>query len=125
MGNWEIDLRLIEPWLNELDGETTFCVTSALNLLRDSGPGLGRPLVDSVEGSAFKNMKELRPPSPGRSEIRILFAFDPTRKAVMLLAGDKSKGGTRERWNRWYARAIPRADRIFKRYLKELEDSEQ
>lgn len=123
MGNWEVDLQLIQPWLDELDDETAICVTTALSVLRDIGPRLGRPLVDSVERSEFKNMKELRPPSPGKSEIRILFAFDPKRKAVMLLAGDKSVGGTRERWSRWYARAIPRADRLFKRYLKELEDS--
>lgn len=123
MGNWAVDLRLIAPWLDELDGETAACVRNALEALQDRGPRTGRPLVDSVQGSAFKNMKELRPPSPGRSEIRILFAFDPSRKAVMLLAGDKSVGGTRERWSRWYARAIPRADRLYRSYLKELEDA--
>ena len=53
---------------------------------------MGRPLVDTVEHSRFPNMKELRPASPGRSEIRILFAFDPVRRAIMLLAGDKSAG---------------------------------
>lgn len=124
MGNWEIDLSLIRSWLDEQDRETIVCITAALNELCDVGPRLGRPLVDTVERSAFRNMKELRPPSPGRSEIRILFAFDPSRKAVMLLAGDKSVGGTRERWSRWYARAIPRADRLFRHYLKELEDSQ-
>lgn len=124
MGNWEVDLSLIEPWLESLDEKTAVCIWDALEVLRDYGPYLGRPLVDSVTGSTFGNMKEFRPPSPGKSEIRILFAFDPSRKAVMLLAGDKSVGGTRERWNRWYARAIPRADRLFRRYLKEAEDSE-
>ncbi|WP_041690717.1 type II toxin-antitoxin system RelE/ParE family toxin [Eggerthella sp. YY7918] len=123
MGTWEVDLQLIQPWLDELDGETAAPVWDALEVLQDIGPKLGRPLVDSVKRSAFKNMKELRPPSPGRSEIRILFAFDPKRRAIMLLAGDKSVGGTRERWNRWYARAIPRADRLFRRYLEEMEDS--
>ena len=122
MGNWEIDLSLIQPWLDEQDEEAAFLIWNALEALRDRGPHTGRPLVDTVKGSSFKNMKELRPPSIGRSEIRILFAFDPTRKAVMLLAGDKSAGGTRERWNRWYARAIPRADRLYRRYLSELED---
>ena len=124
MGTWEVDLSLIEPWLDALDGETAVRIWDALEVLQDRGPHAGRPLVDSVKGSAFKNMKELRPPSPGRSEVRILFAFDPSRKAVMLLAGDKSVGGTRARWSRWYARAIPRADRLFKRYLKELEEAQ-
>ena len=122
MGNWEVDLSLIAPWLKEQDKETIIGVTVALNELRDVGPGLGRPLVDTVKGSSFKNMKELRPPSSGRSEIRILFAFDPKRRAVTLLAGDKSASGTRERWNRWYARAIPRADRLYRQHLSELED---
>lgn len=121
MGEWEVNLHLIQPWLDELDGDTAAHVKRTLAVLRQEGPNLGRPLVDSVRGSAFGNMKELRPPSSGRSEIRILFAFDPKRRAVMLLAGDKSSGGTRERWNRWYARAIPRADRLFRQYLKELE----
>ena len=121
MGEWEVSLNLIQPWLEGLDSETMVCVASACQVLREQGPSLGRPLVDSVSGSTFRNMKELRPPSPGSSEVRILFAFDPKRRAVMLLAGDKSSGGTRERWNRWYARAIPRADRLFRQYLKELE----
>lgn len=123
MGNWEIDLSLIEPWLDGLDSETVGGMRKSFDLLRSCGPYLGRPLVDPVKGSMFKNMKELRPPSPGRSEVRILFVFDPSRKAVMLLAGDKSVGGTRERWNRWYARAIPRVDRLSRSYLKELEDA--
>ncbi|WP_080797086.1 type II toxin-antitoxin system RelE/ParE family toxin [Arabiibacter massiliensis] len=124
MGEWEVNLNLIQPWLEGLDSDAAAHVKRTLAVLRREGPSLGRPLVDSVSGSAFGNMKELRPPSPGRSEIRILFAFDPNRRAVMLLAGDKSSGGTRERWNRWYARAIPRADRLFRRYLKELEEAE-
>ena len=50
-------------------------------------------------------MKELRPGSQGRSELRVLFAFDSARQAVMLVAGDKSETG-----NRWYRAAIPLAD---------------
>ena len=67
---------------------------------------LGRPLVDTITASKIKNLKELRPGSSGTSEIRILFVFDPWRSAILLLAGDKSG-----RWNRWYAEAIPRAER--------------
>lgn len=119
MGNREVDLRPIAPWLDEQDGETAVRIWE---VLQDRGPYVGRPLVDTVKGSSFKNMKELRLPSSGRSEIRILFAFDPKRRAVMLPAGDKSFGGTRERWNRWYARAIPRADRLYRQHLSELED---
>ena len=47
-------------------------------------------------------MKELRWPSAGRSEIRILLVFDPWRSAILLVAGDKSG-----QWDKWYRAAIP------------------
>jgi hypothetical protein len=59
-------------------------------------------------------MKELRPPSSGRTEIRILFVFDPWRSAILLLAGDKSG-----QWTRWYREAIPTAERVYSAYLTE------
>jgi hypothetical protein len=51
-------------------------------------PALGLPLADTVKGSKHKNMKELRPGSAGGSEMRILFAFDPERSAILLVAGE-------------------------------------
>jgi hypothetical protein len=65
-------------------------VNQAILVLERNGPSEGRPLVDTVTASRLPNMKELRPPSAGRSEIRILFAFDPWRSAILLVAGDKS-----------------------------------
>ena len=62
--------------------------------------------MDSNTASQITNMKELRPPSTGRSEIRILFVFDPWRSAILLLAGDKSG-----QWSRWYREAIPEAEK--------------
>ncbi|UWP80963.1 type II toxin-antitoxin system RelE/ParE family toxin [Dactylosporangium fulvum] len=55
--------------------------------LVQAGPGLGRPMVDRVHGSHLHNLKELRPGSTGRSEIRLLFIFDAEREAVILVAG--------------------------------------
>jgi hypothetical protein len=52
-------------------------VNQAILILERNGPGEGRPLVDSITASRTANMKELRPPSSGRSEIRILLVFDP------------------------------------------------
>ena len=89
---WTIEYEYIMDWLDEQDRGTVASVFAALEVLQREGPNLGRPLVDSINGSKLKNMKELRPASPGDSEVRILFAFDPLRQAVMLLAGDKSKG---------------------------------
>ena len=72
-------------------------VAQAVAALREEGPALGRPLVDRLKNSRIHHLKELRPGSRGRSEIRIIFAFDPARSALLLLGGDKA--GT---WGRWY-----------------------
>ena len=120
MGKWEIDVGHIRQWLDGQDDRTVAYVWAALSVLSDEGPALGRPLVDTVEHSRFPNMKELRPASPGGSEIRILFAFDPRRQAIMLLAGDKSAGEGRRRWGRWHKWAIPEADRLYAEHLEGL-----
>lgn len=120
MGMWEIDVELIREWLDKQDDRTVAYVWAALSMLAEEGPALGRPLVDTVEHSRFPNMKELRPASPGRSEIRILFAFDPVRRAIMLLAGDKSAGEGRRRWGKWYRWAVPEADRLYAAHLEGL-----
>ena len=94
-------------------------VIAALEVLQDEGPMLGRPLVDTLVGSRHRNMKELRPGSRGRSEVRILFAFDPRRRAIMLTAGDKSRN-----WQRWYRTNIPIADERFDQHLEKAEKEE-
>ncbi|WEV69158.1 type II toxin-antitoxin system RelE/ParE family toxin [Bifidobacterium sp. ESL0775] len=90
-------------------------VVAAIHILEEDGPNLKRPLVGKISGSSIKALKELRPGSSGRSEIRILFVFDPGRRAVMLVAGDKSRGSA---WNSWYKKAIPKAERIYREWLK-------
>jgi hypothetical protein len=85
-------------------------VAAAFDELERRGPGLGRPFVDSVKGSRHHNMKELR--SVG-GHLRALFAFDPRRRAVVLLGGDKSGD-----WEGWYRRNIPVADKIYDRHLR-------
>ena len=87
-------------------------VSAAIDLLEADGPTLGRPLVDSIESSSIRNLKELRPGSRGRSEIRILFAFDPDRQAVLLVAGNKAGN-----WTKWYDDNIPLAERRFAAWL--------
>jgi len=112
-----VDVELIEDWLDQTDPDTFDQVVAAIRLLADHGPGLGRPLVDSIVGSRHKNMKELRPGSSGRSEVRILFAFDPRRRAIMLLAGDKHRA-----WQKWYRKNIPIADDRYDEHLARLRD---
>ena len=122
MGVWEVRLELIRTWLDEQDEDTVAHVMAAVEVLGERGPALGRPLVDVVKHSRFKNMKELRPSSPSDSEIRILFAFDPSRSAVMWLAGDKSQEDGGDKWNGWYKKAIPEADRLFEAHLRRMEE---
>lgn len=102
---WVVEVDLVDGWLATLDEKSYELVVAALEVLAEQGPSLGRPLVDSIVGSAYKNMKELRPGSSGRSEMRILFAFDPARKAILLVAGDKAGN-----WHKWYRTNIPLAD---------------
>jgi len=76
----------------------------------DIGPSLGRPHVDVINDSKHKNMKELRIQNKQRL-FRILFAFDPDRKAILLIGGDK-RGD-----KRFYERMIPLADALFDEHL--------
>jgi hypothetical protein len=115
---WEIYLtEEVLAWLDGLsveDAATHMQVVSAIEALAAGGPNLGRPLVDRIKGSRLHNLKELRPGSSGASEVRILFAFDPWRSSVLLVAGDKAG-----RWQHWYRQAIPRAEELYETYLKE------
>jgi hypothetical protein len=90
-------------------------VVQAIDALAEAGAGLGRPLVDTIHGSSISNLKELRP-----GNIRILFAFDPWRSSILLVAGDKSR-----KWNAWYTNAIPLAEQRYERYLKERTQEDQ
>jgi hypothetical protein len=115
---WEILMTdEVEQFLDTLyasDRETHKLVNQAILVLERNGPAEGRPLVDTITGSSIPNMKELRPGSVGKSEIRILFAFDPWRSAILLIAGDKAG-----QWQRWYRHAIPRAEQLYESYLQE------
>jgi len=111
---WNIDLLPeVQDWLLELPVKDYENVMAALDALGIDGPNLGRPFVDHLKGSKHKNMKELRP--PGRN-YRLLFAFDPLRKAIILVAGDKTND-----WEGWYKDNIPVADKRFDRHLKNLQ----
>lgn len=105
----------VADWFHELvesEPETAELVTTAVDLLESKGPSLGRPMVDRIVGSSVHKMKELRPGSKGRSEIRILFVIDPARQVVLLVAGDKSGN-----WQKWYRENIPLAERRYAKWL--------
>ncbi|MHB1433089.1 MAG: type II toxin-antitoxin system RelE/ParE family toxin [Streptosporangiaceae bacterium] len=117
---WDVSLHPeVEAWYLAVckdDPQTADLIEDAIDQLAAEGPALGRPLADRVKGSRYHNMKELRPPSSGRSEIRLLFAFDPRREAIFLVAGNKEGN-----WDGWYREAIPLADQRFARHLADLD----
>lgn len=109
---WDVEFTdQFEAWWDTLSAEEQQSIDAAVRLLEHRGPGLGRPLVDSIVGSRHANMKELR-----AGTIRVLFAFDPRRSAILLIGGDK-----RDRWQEFYEQAIPLGDDLFDQHLAALE----
>lgn len=102
-----------DAWFGDLPDDQQDAVVAAVDALKLVGPTLGRPLVDRLKGSAIHNLKELRPRGGGKN-IRILFAFDPNRAAVLLLGGDKAG-----QWDSWYKTAIPRAEQLYRHHLQQ------
>ena len=94
-------------------------LVAALVPLREFGPVLGRPDVDTLSDSRYANMKELRFRADG-GVWRVAFAFDPRRNAILLVAGDKS--GVSE--TKFYKRLIDKADKRYKKHLENLETKE-
>jgi hypothetical protein len=82
-------------WRDSLPRDVLKAIATALVPLQERGPSLGRPLVDTLKGTPLRNLKELRVDTGGRA-YRILFAFDPLRRAILLVGGDKSGDA------RWY-----------------------
>ena len=111
---WDVETTdQFAAWYRGLEDNDEESVTVAVEQLQANGPALRRPLVDVIKQSALKNMKELIP--LGGRNIRILFAFDPRRTAILLLGGDKSND-----WDEWYDRNVPIAEQLYAEYLHEL-----
>jgi hypothetical protein len=90
-------------------------ILALARLLQQFGPQLGRPRADTLNGSRHANMKELRF-TAAHGEWRVAFAFDTKRKAILLVAGDKSGGGEK----RFYRELIRKADDRFDAHLARL-----
>lgn len=98
-------------WYADLDEGTAEDVTASVDYLATVGLALGYPRSSAIEGASFA-LRELRVQSGGRP-IRVFYAFDPVRQAVLIIGGDKTGDG------RFYERMIPLAERIWKEYLDE------
>ncbi len=106
--DFEPEFRAFEPAVQD-------ALFAVAKLLTDYGPQLGRPYADTLNGSKYANMKELRfEASDG--VWRVAFAFDPRRQAILLVAGDKSGGSQK----RFYNQLIATADRRFSAHVDRL-----
>jgi hypothetical protein len=104
-----------ETWIREQPEQVITHILASVGVLQQLGPNLGRPHVDTVKGSEYKNMKELRVQIAGEPW-RVLFAFDPERVAILLLGGCKAAD------KRWYKKNVPVADARFGRHLEGLKN---
>ncbi len=103
------------PEYREFSESVQNVLVALTQILREKGPLLGRPQVDTLKGSSHANMKELRFDADG-GVWRVAFAFDPERKAILLVAGDK--GGVAQR--RFYRDLILAADGRFDQHLNAI-----
>lgn len=121
MGVWAIDFdEEFEDEFRAFEEDVQDALLAAALLLADYGPRLGRPWVDTLKGSRYANRKELRFDSRNGTW-RAAFAFDPRRRAVLLVAGSKA-GIPRARF---YRRLIDKADRRFGAHLERLRSSKE
>jgi hypothetical protein len=112
---WEVEFTdEFEEWWRTLSESEQGKVDARVSLLMEHGPNLGFPFSSQVKTSRFPEMRELRAQAGG-DPLRMLYAFDPRRIAILLVAGDKTGDG------RWYERNVPVADRLFERHLRTIE----
>ncbi len=118
MRMWEVEYTdQFDAWYQTLSAEDQDAIIGRVVLLEEQGPGLGRPAVDSIHQSRHSNMKELR----AERSLRLLFAFDPRRTAILLVGGHKGDADNASpKWNAWYDDYIPVADELFDQHLVQL-----
>lgn len=112
---WEVEYTdEFGEWWNSLSESEQEDMDAIVRVLEDKGPNLRRPYSGSIESSKHANMKELVIQHSGRP-YRVLYAFDPNRKALLLIGGDKTGN------DRWYEEFVPKADELFDAHLKQLD----
>lgn len=114
--SWVVDIGdEFEPEFDALHEDVRTEILALALVLQQFGPQLGRPRVDTLKGSSHANMKELRFDAAD-GVWRVAFAFDPKRKAILLVAGDKSGGSEKK----FYRELIRKADERFAAHLARL-----
>lgn len=113
---WEVEtLDAFDEWWETLTEQEQDDITVVVELLEEKGPHLPFPFSSGIEGSEYSHMRELRIQSHG-DPIRILYAFDPRRTAILTIGGIKTGKG-----KRFYKETIPQADKLYTEHLKTIE----
>lgn len=111
---WEIEYTdEFGNWWRRLTEKEQNDIVAVVNLLAQKGSNLPFPYSSGIVGSKHSQMRELRVQSGGKP-IRIFYAFDPRRTAILLIGGDKTGD------DRFYEKYIPIADRLYDIYLEEI-----
>jgi hypothetical protein len=114
--SWDIEYtNEFDSWWQTLTANQQDDVVSIVKLLEESGTLLSFPYSSGVNGSKHSHMRELRIQSGG-NPIRIFYAFDPRRVAILLIGNDKIGD------KRFYEKYIPIADQLYDEYLKEIRE---
>lgn len=106
-----------DEWFAELGGEAQVEIIAKVNLLKLLGPQLRRPHADTLKGSKHANMKELRADTSNQV-LRVAFAFDPSRSAILLVGGNKA--GTSQK--RFYKQLVAKADELYDAHVAALRE---
>jgi len=105
-------------WFDEQEKSLQRIVLMHLGLLEEYGPNLSRPYADTLKGSKLKNLKELRMQYKS-TPYRILYAFDPKRQAIVLLAGNKASD------KKWYDKMILKAEALYALHIEALNEEQK
>jgi hypothetical protein len=115
---WEVEYTdEFGKWWDGLTEAAQKSVAKGVVLLTEVGPALGYPHSSDIVQSNISKMRELRIQHKGRP-YRVLYAFDPTRTAILLLGGDKTGD------DRWYQTNVPLAEKLYERYIQERKESD-
>jgi hypothetical protein len=112
--SWDVEITdEFGSWFVDLSEADQDAIRFTVDLLIAGGPNLRFPHSSGISNSRHAHMRELRIQSEGRP-VRVFYAFDPRRSAILLIGGDKTGDG------RFYERMIPIADELYDVHLKEL-----
>jgi hypothetical protein len=114
----EYQIELTEDcseWILSLSDPEKEDILAVVGLLEELGPNLGYPYSSKINNSKYSRMRELRIQHQGKP-YRILYAFDPRRRAILLIGGNKTGD------KRWYKKMVPMADKLYTKHLKLIEE---